>query len=201
MKSRRQFLQLSAAGAALLPFTRLLVPTLLGKARATAKSSGINKPVVVSTWDFGVAANEEAWKVLSAGGRALDAVVAVGVISGEAAELVAGEFGGLAVVRLGLFFGGVAGERPELEQGAGRARAVQVPVADDRALVCALGPAVMRVQVLDELRAGGAQRDRPGVRVAVRVAGIGEDVAERDLLAGHRGQHGGEGADRVVTAR
>src|SRR5712692_618286 len=40
------------------------------------KSVGINKPVVVSTWDFGVAANEEAWKVLSAGGRALDAVEA-----------------------------------------------------------------------------------------------------------------------------
>ncbi len=76
MKSRRQFLQLSAAGAALLPFTRLLIPTLLGKARATAKNGGINKPVVVSTWDFGVAANEEAWKVLSAGGRALDAVEA-----------------------------------------------------------------------------------------------------------------------------
>ena|SRR5947207_1006539 len=76
MKSRRQFLHLSAAGAALLPFTRLLIPTLLGKARATAKSGSINKPVVVSTWDFGVAANEEAWKVLSAGGRALDAVEA-----------------------------------------------------------------------------------------------------------------------------
>jgi hypothetical protein len=59
----------------------------------------------------------------------------------------------------------------------------------------------MRVQVLDALRAGGAQRDRPGVRVAVRVAGVGEDVAERDPLAGHRGQHGSEGADRVAAAR
>jgi N4-(beta-N-acetylglucosaminyl)-L-asparaginase len=31
-------------------------------------------PIVLSTWDFGLKANEEAWKVLSAGGRALDAV-------------------------------------------------------------------------------------------------------------------------------
>lgn len=32
------------------------------------------KPVVISTWDFGLPANQEAWKVLSTGGRALDAV-------------------------------------------------------------------------------------------------------------------------------
>jgi N4-(beta-N-acetylglucosaminyl)-L-asparaginase len=32
------------------------------------------KPVVVSTWKFGMAANEAAWEVLSKGGRALDAV-------------------------------------------------------------------------------------------------------------------------------
>ena len=32
------------------------------------------KPVVISTWNHGLAANEEAWKVLSTNGRALDAV-------------------------------------------------------------------------------------------------------------------------------
>lgn len=32
------------------------------------------RPIVVSTWNFGVPANVEAWKILSAGGRALDAV-------------------------------------------------------------------------------------------------------------------------------
>ncbi len=48
----------------------------------------------------------------------------------------------------------------------------------------ALGAAVVRVQVLDELRAGGAEREGPGVGVAVGVAGVGEDVAERD--AGRR---------------
>ncbi|MDG2170732.1 MAG: N(4)-(beta-N-acetylglucosaminyl)-L-asparaginase, partial [Opitutales bacterium] len=33
-----------------------------------------NQPVVVSTWKFGMQANEAAWEVLSKGGRALDAV-------------------------------------------------------------------------------------------------------------------------------
>ena len=47
-------------------------------------------------------------------------------------------------------------------------------------MVGALGAAVVRVQVLDELRAGGAQRQCPGIGVAVRVARIVEDVAERD---------------------
>jgi N4-(beta-N-acetylglucosaminyl)-L-asparaginase len=42
-------------------------------------------PIVVSTWDFGKAANAEAWKILSAGGRALDAVEA-GVRIPEADE-------------------------------------------------------------------------------------------------------------------
>ncbi len=64
-----------------------------------------------------------------------------------------------------------------------------------------LGPEnVVRVQVLDQGGAGGSERDGPGVRVAVGVAGIGEYVAERDPGGGHRGQDGGERADRVVPA-
>lgn len=35
-----------------------------------------NRPIVIATWDFGVAANQAAWKVLKNGGRALDAVEA-----------------------------------------------------------------------------------------------------------------------------
>ncbi len=58
----------------------------------------------------------------------------------------------------------------------------------------------MGVQVLDELGAGGAHRQRPGICVAVGVAGVGEDVAERDPGRGHRGQDGRERADRVVPA-
>jgi N4-(beta-N-acetylglucosaminyl)-L-asparaginase len=41
-----------------------------------APSDAPLRPLVVSTWDFGVAANKAAWAVLSAGGRSLDAVEA-----------------------------------------------------------------------------------------------------------------------------
>src|SRR4029077_20740119 len=79
---------------------------------------------------------------LADGGGALDAVVAVLIVAGEAAELVAGELGGLSVMICGLLPGGGAGERPEVQQRAGCLGAVQVAVADDRALVGAFGPAV-----------------------------------------------------------
>ena len=79
---------------------------------------------------------------LAHGGGALDAVVAVGVVGGEAAELVAGEFGGLAFASAACSAGGGAGERPEFQQRAGCARAVEVPVGDDGAVVGAFGAAV-----------------------------------------------------------
>jgi hypothetical protein len=104
------------------------------------------------------------------------------------------------VVR-GLLFGGGAGQRSQFGQRAGCARAVEVAVGDDGTVAGALGAAVAGVQVLDELGAGGPQRQCPGTGVAVRVAGIIQDVAERDLLARQRGQHGGERADRVMPAR
>ena len=94
---------------------------------------------------------------LAGDGGAGNAVVAVFVVAGDPAELVAGGFIGLRVVRGGLFRGGVAGQRTEFQQGAGRGRAVQVAVGDDRAVVGALGAAVVRVQVLDELGAGGPE--------------------------------------------
>jgi N4-(beta-N-acetylglucosaminyl)-L-asparaginase len=65
MTTRRKFLKLSALGAAALPLTD-----------AIAKSTTVNKPIVLSTWDFGMQANVAAWKILSANGRALDAVEA-----------------------------------------------------------------------------------------------------------------------------
>lgn len=46
--------------------------------------SGPGGPVVVSTWDFGMKANQEAWKVLSGDGRAMDAVEqGVRIIEGD----------------------------------------------------------------------------------------------------------------------
>jgi hypothetical protein len=41
-----------------------------------------------------------------------------------------------------------------------------------------------------------AERDGPGAGVAVGVAGIGQDVAERDARLGHRGQHRDQGPGR-----
>ncbi|MCE4063866.1 N(4)-(beta-N-acetylglucosaminyl)-L-asparaginase [Chryseobacterium gleum] len=36
--------------------------------------TAVNKPIVLSTWNFGLKANEEAWTILGKGGKALDAV-------------------------------------------------------------------------------------------------------------------------------
>src|SRR5882757_8928791 len=69
--SRRQILKLSALGAAFLPLSNLFA-----KVGTKDKNSKVDKPIVLSTWNFGAAANEEAWKILNAGGRALDAVEA-----------------------------------------------------------------------------------------------------------------------------
>lgn len=67
MPSRRQFLRASllAAGSGAVP----AVLGAQGQGRAPAAK-------VVSTWDFGVGANQAAWQVLAGGGAALDAVEA-----------------------------------------------------------------------------------------------------------------------------
>ena len=61
--NRKDFLHLSSAGLAGL---------------AMPAQSGIDKPVIVSTWDSGMAVNAEAWKILSTNGKALDAIEAGG---------------------------------------------------------------------------------------------------------------------------
>ncbi len=63
MTDRRRFLQASALAAG-----ALALPTLQARAASGAR--------VVSTWDFGVGANQVAWKTLATGGSALDAVEA-----------------------------------------------------------------------------------------------------------------------------
>ena len=65
MNTRRSFLQASALLAAAGAAPRML-----------ASPMAANGARVVSTWDFGVGANQAAWKVLAAGGSALDAVEA-----------------------------------------------------------------------------------------------------------------------------
>ncbi len=65
MNSRRTFIKTTGVLS--------LIPWLTK--RVKAKSNQIYEaPIVVSTWNFGIEANEAAWDVLSEGGSALDAV-------------------------------------------------------------------------------------------------------------------------------
>jgi N4-(beta-N-acetylglucosaminyl)-L-asparaginase len=70
MQTRRQFLKISALTTAVFPFLKVKT---FGK---TPFKESSTKPIVLSTWSFGVPANAEAWKVLNGGGWALDAVEA-----------------------------------------------------------------------------------------------------------------------------
>lgn len=49
-----------------------------GQDRVTTSTLRVKTPVVVSTWDSGITANNAAWPLLSKSGRALDAVEAAG---------------------------------------------------------------------------------------------------------------------------
>lgn len=70
MPSRRSFLK-----NATLASPALIVANNLGKNEKPLRPFK-NKAVVVSTWDFGKTANQEAWKILGKGGRAIDSVEA-----------------------------------------------------------------------------------------------------------------------------
>ncbi len=68
--SRRKFIQLSALSASMFAFNKSKALQFLNT------GTTVNKPLVISTWDFGLTANQAAWKILEQGGRALDAVEA-----------------------------------------------------------------------------------------------------------------------------
>lgn len=73
MNSKRRFLKYSLLGS-----------TLLGIAPSISNAFSLSKtakrvaarPIVISTWDHGLAANEAAWQVLGRSGKAIDAVEA-----------------------------------------------------------------------------------------------------------------------------
>lgn len=69
MFSRRKFIKAGAISASLLAIDKKSIASFSPTQAVTDV-----KPIVISTWDFGIAANQAAWKVLSRGGRALDAV-------------------------------------------------------------------------------------------------------------------------------
>lgn len=71
MSTRRKFIQQSLLGTASV--------IAVQKTFASTKDLVLtdkHQPVVISTWDFGKAANAVAWEILQKGGRALDAVEA-----------------------------------------------------------------------------------------------------------------------------
>jgi N4-(beta-N-acetylglucosaminyl)-L-asparaginase len=74
MSTRRRFLKITAALASLATVDKSRALNALRIPPARTNSGGAAKPVVLSTWRFGLAANDAAWQVLANGGRALDAV-------------------------------------------------------------------------------------------------------------------------------
>lgn len=76
MTDRRSFLRKTALGAVLGP---VLVEGCAPAGQSAADGAGAAdpvRPVALSTWNHGQPANEAAWQILQAGGRALDAVEA-----------------------------------------------------------------------------------------------------------------------------
>ena len=71
--TRRKFLKSAALGTAGLSLTSWQTEAA---ERSNNHSLVGTKPIVLSTWNFGLQANEAAWEILAKKGRALDAVEA-----------------------------------------------------------------------------------------------------------------------------
>ncbi len=67
MATRRSFIKWSAMSAAMVSISKSYAK------KVSVEGSG-SKPIVISTWKHGIDANVDAWKILSTGGKALDAV-------------------------------------------------------------------------------------------------------------------------------
>lgn len=75
MKTRRDFIKLSALGSAAVLTSSCLTSKKENKTKNVI-SKKITKPIVISTWNHGMEANAAAWTILGKGGNALDAVEA-----------------------------------------------------------------------------------------------------------------------------
>jgi N4-(beta-N-acetylglucosaminyl)-L-asparaginase len=74
---RRKFLNLSGLGISSFTITGFFPKSVQGITGGSNTISNMNpvvNPVVVATWDAGLAANMAAWKIIGIGGKALDAV-------------------------------------------------------------------------------------------------------------------------------
>jgi len=88
-QERRRFLRLGLVGtlAAAVPWKR-------GSAALPVATPGTKGPVILSTWDHGLAANQKAWGVLQAKGSVLDAVVeGVAVVESDLTNRSVGQGG------------------------------------------------------------------------------------------------------------
>ena len=90
MGNRRDFLKTTAIATIALALNSFKT----NEKEPVEEKNKTNKPIVISTWNFGVKANGAAWEVLKNNGRALDAVEAgVKIPEGDASERSVG-FGG-----------------------------------------------------------------------------------------------------------
>lgn len=77
MTSKREFLRFSIQSllaVTSLGLTNRLNATTNSIKQAKTDKNSVSQPIVVSTWQHGLAANKAAWQVLKASGRAIDAV-------------------------------------------------------------------------------------------------------------------------------
>jgi N4-(beta-N-acetylglucosaminyl)-L-asparaginase len=72
MANRRELLKTLILGSTMLSN----VAQTASASQASSANVKLGLPCVISTWDFGVVANQACWQILSRGGRALDAVEA-----------------------------------------------------------------------------------------------------------------------------
>ena len=82
--NRRKFLKTSAVG--------ISAPSILLSSQGKIN---MNNPIVLSTWEHGIPANDDAWKILNNGGSAVDAVEAGAKVPEADPEASSVGFGGL----------------------------------------------------------------------------------------------------------
>lgn len=91
MTTRRNFIKTSAFASAALLVNKANAKEKIKQADAKIVAS---KPIVLSTWNFGLKANEAAWEILNKNGKAIDAVEAgVKIPEGDPTERSVG-YGG-----------------------------------------------------------------------------------------------------------
>jgi N4-(beta-N-acetylglucosaminyl)-L-asparaginase len=72
MSNRRNFIKTAALGSVAIALNSFKSK----EGKVSSINTKVNKPIVISTWNFGVQANGAAWEILNNKGRALDAVEA-----------------------------------------------------------------------------------------------------------------------------